>query len=72
MTARDEWSCECPSCAGAVKEREAAQGLRCVNCLDTFDKRYPFRSETSPELCRPCERALNAPRADAPRYGTGR
>lgn len=57
----DEYFENCPTCDRARREDEAAQGLRCSSCLESFDKRYPFRSDTSPSLCRSCERNLNAP-----------
>jgi hypothetical protein len=57
----------CPMCARMLKEQEAEQGKRCRVCLESFDKRYPFRSEEDETLCNGFYRVAQAPKF--PRVG---
>lgn len=62
---------DCPACARMLKEQQAAEGLRCAVCLESFDKRYPFRSEDDDSLCKSCFVRVSARKSgEGARYGT--
>lgn len=58
----DENCGTCPMCAMAVREREAAEGIRCTSCLGVFDPPIVSPSEAHPEICTCCARVADAPK----------
>lgn len=62
MTAPAEFHDNCNMCQDQKRQEEAVAGLRCMSCLESFDKPYPFQSESSPELCNGCARQALAPK----------
>lgn len=69
MTVEPEWD-DCSMCRLARRKREAADGLRCTQCLTAWDETYTSSTPAGDGRCVGCASAVYTTRAG--RFGAGR